>query len=213
MCLCVETIRISGGCLPSPEILALHQERLDRTGRELFGLSAGPELAGVLAAYPVPRHLQAGTVKCRVIYGSSGVDQVEYLSYVAPKIGSLLAVEDNGIEYAYKFCDRSRLAAWHDKAVAAGYGDALIVRGGLVTDTTFCNVAFRVAGALPEAWHTPAGPLLRGTMRGCLIKQGTVVPCDISLESLHNGHYDRVALFNAMNDFGTLVLPAGRIAL
>lgn len=199
--------------MPPAEMLALHQERLDRTCRELFGLSAGPELAGVLAAYPVPCHLRSGTVKCRVVYGPSGVDQVEYLPYVTPKIGSLLAVEDNRVEYAYKFCDRSRLSAWHDKAVVAGYDDALIVRGGLVTDTTFCNVAFRLTGSRPEAWHTPAGPLLHGTMRECLIKQGTVVPCDILLESLRSGRYDRAALFNAMNDFGTLVLPADRIAL
>lgn len=193
-------------------MLALHQERFDRTCRELFGISAGPSLAAMLAVCSVPRHLRSGVVKCRVVYGPSGVEKVEYLPYATPKIGSLLAVEDNEIEYVYKFCDRSRLAALHDAAVNAGYGDALIIRKGLVTDTTFCNVAFRLAGSLPEVWHTPVAPLLRGTMREHLIKQGTVVPCDIPLESLRDGRYDRITLFNAMNGFGTLVLPTDRIA-
>lgn len=194
-------------------MLALHQERLDRTCRELFGLSGGPDLAAVLAVHPVPHDLRSGVVKCRVVYGPSGIDQVEYLSYKTPQIGSLLAVEDNAIDYAYKLCDRSRLAAWRDTALAAGYGDALIIRKGLVTDTTFCNVAFRLADGLQkEVWHTPAGPLLRGTMREYLIKQGTAAPCDIPVRTLKDGRYDRVALFNAINDFGTLVLPTDRIA-
>lgn len=211
MCLCVETIRIVDGCLPQSKILVLHQERTDRTCRELYGLSAGPGLAAVLVAYPVPAHLRSGVVKCRVVYGPSGLEKVEHLPYTPPIIGSLLAVEDNTIEYAYKFCDRSRLAAWHDRAVAEGYSDALIVRNGLVTDTTFCNVAFRLTGSGPEVWHTPAIPLLRGTMRERLIKQGTVVPCDIPVEGLRDGRFDRIALFNAMNDFATLVLPVAAI--
>lgn len=211
MCLCVETIRIVDGCLPSPEILTLHQERMIRTCRELFCLSAGPDLAAVLAAYPVPVDLRSGVVKCRMVYGPQGIEKVEYFKYSLPVVGSLLVVTDDGIEYSYKFCDRSSLAAWHDKAVAAGYGDALIVRRGVVTDTTFCNVAFRLTGSKPEVWHTPAGPLLRGTMRQRLIKQGIVVPCDIPFENLRNGRYDRIALFNAMNDFGTLVLPVAAI--
>lgn len=194
-------------------MLVLHQERTDRTCRELYGLSAGPDLAEVLVVYPVPARLCSGVVKCRVVYGPSGVEKVEYFKYILPVVGSLLAVEDNTIEYAYKFCDRSRLSAWRDKAVAAGYGDALIVRNGFVTDTTFCNVAFRLAGSFPGLWHTPAVPLLRGTMRECLVKQGAVVPSDISLESLRDGRYDRIALFNAMNDFGTLVFPVTSLAL
>lgn len=211
MCLCVETIRIDDGRLPLPELLALHQGRLNRTCRELYGLSGGPGLAAVLAAYPVPRHLRSGVVKCRVVYGPFGIEKVEYLPYATPQIGSLLAVEDNEIEYAYKFCHRSRLAALHATAVRAGHSDALIIRKGWVTDTTFCNVAFGVAGSSPEVWHTPAEPLLRGTMREYLIKQGTIVPCNIPATALHNGTYDRAALFNAMNGFGSLLLPANRI--
>lgn len=211
MCLCVETIRITDGLMPSPEILALHQERMNRTCRELYGLTDGFCLATALKAVPVPLGLRNGTVKCRVIYGSSGIKKVEYSRYTPPWIDSLLAVTDDETDYTYKLCDRSRLATLHERAVAEGCGDALIVRRGLVTDTAFCNVAFRVSDSSPEVWHTPAEPLLHGTMREYLIKQGTIVPCDIPVTALRNDFYDRIALFNALNGFGSLTLPVGRI--
>lgn len=212
MCLCVETIKITDGLLPTPEILALHQSRVGHTCRELYGLSAGWDLSAALAGSPVPPELRSGVVKCRIVYGPSGIGKAEYLPYMPPRIASLLAVEDDEIEYGYKYCDRTRLTTLHARAAEAGCSDALIVRRGLVTDTTFCNVAFRVSGPLPEVWHTPSEPLLRGTMRERLIRQGTVVPCEIPAAAIHNGTYDRIALFNAMNDFGSLTLPVSRIA-
>lgn len=211
MCLCVETIRITDGLLPTPEIQALHQSRVGRTCRELYGLSEGWDLSAALAGSPVPSQLRSGVVKCRIVYGPSGIISAEYSPYTPPKIGSLLAVTDDEIEYAYKFRDRSRLTSLHDRAAEAGCGDALIIRCGLVTDTTFCNVAFRVAGSLPEIWHTPSAPILRGTMREYLIKQGAVAPRNIPVSALRSGFYDRIALFNALNGFGSLALPVGRI--
>lgn len=197
--------------MPSPEILTLHQKRMNRTCRELYGLIDGFCLAAALKTVPVPLGLRNGTVRCRVVYGPLGIVSVEHSPYTPPVIRSLLAVTDDGIDYTYKFCNRSRLAVLHERAVAEGCGDALIVRRGLVTDTTFCNIAFRITGTSPEVWHTPAEPLLRGTMRAYLIKQGTIVPCDIPVTALHNNFYDRVALFNALNGFGSLTLPVGRI--
>lgn len=211
MCLCVETIRITDGLMPSSEILTLHQERMNRTCRELYGLTDGFCLAAALKAVPVPPVMRNGTVKCRVVYGSSGIVSVEYSFYTPPVIRSLLAVTDDETDYTYKFCDRTQLAALHERAVAEGCGDALIERRGMVTDTTFCNVAFRVSDSSPEMWHTPAEPLLRGTMREHFIKQGTIVPCNVPVSTLTNGFYDQVALFNALNGFGSLTLPVDRI--
>lgn len=197
--------------MPSPEILTLQQERMNRTCRELYRLTDGFCLAAALRTVPVPPVLRNGAVKCRVIYGPAGIVSVEYLPYAPPQIGSLLTITDDKIEYAYKFCDRSRLTTLHKRAVAEDCGDALIVRRGLVTDTTICNIAFRRADSSPEVWHTPAEPLLRGTMREYLIKQGTVVPCNVPVSTLANGLYDQIALFNALNGFGSLTLPVGRI--
>lgn len=211
MCLCVETIRIADGRWPEAEILHLHQERLARTCRELYGGAEVPDLAAIRRAHPVPEDLHEGVAKCRVVYGAAGVEAVEYSLYTPPRIGSLLAVEAEGFDYGYKYADRRELTYWHERARVAGHGDALLTRDGLVTDTTFCNVAFRRTGGAREAWHTPSSPLLRGTMREWLIKQGTIVPCEIRLENLREGHYSHIALFNAMNDFGSLLLPIDRI--
>ncbi|WP_300646757.1 aminotransferase class IV [uncultured Rikenella sp.] len=211
MCLCVETIRIADGRWPEAEILHLHQERIARTCRGLYGGAEVPDLTAIRRAHPVPEDLREGVAKCRVVYGVAGGEAVEYSRYTPPRIGSLLAVEVESFDYGYKYADRRELTVWHEQALAKGYGDALLIRDGLVTDTTFCNVAFRVAGGSCELWHTPASPLLRGTMREWLIKRGTIVPREIRLENLRGGHYSHIALFNAMNDFGTLLLPIDRI--
>ena len=211
MCLCVETIRITDGRWPEAEILALHRERLARTCRALDSGAEVPDLAAIRRVHPVPEGLRKGMAKCRVVYGAAGIEAVEYSLYTPPRIGSLLAVEVEGLDYGHKYADRMELTFWHELARTAGHGDALLLRDGRVTDTTFCNVAFRVAGGSRELWHTPASPLLRGTMREWLIKRGTIVPREIRLENLREGHYSHIALFNAMNDFGTLLLPINRI--
>lgn len=210
MCLCVETIRITAGRLPTAEVLRLHSGRLNRTRRELFGVTDTVDLAAVLAAdRGMVEDLRQGVVKCRVVYDSGGIVGIEYLPYQVPVVGSLLAVEDDQLEYGYKFCDRIRLNGLHDRALAAGCSDALVVRRGLVTDSTFCNVAFRSVAR--QVWHTPTVPLLRGTMREYLLQKGSVVPFDITLSDLKDGRYGEVALFNAMNDLGTLVVPFDKI--
>lgn len=202
---CVETIRIVDGQLPPSAVWALHQERVARTCRELYGV-APFDLREALAAPPLPETLRSGTVKCRILYGPTGCTATEYAPYRPPRIGSLLAVVDDSLEYRFKYSDRSSLTAWHERAVAAGCDDALLIRRGEVTDTTFCNVAFRVAES-PSEWHTPAAPLLCGTMRERLLQTGRIVPRKIRLSTLTSGRYDRVALFNTMNDFGSMTLP------
>lgn len=214
MCHCVETIRFHDGQF-HPPVLRLHDERMNRTRRELFGQTASVQLADVLALWLMPQPLLGGgTVKCRVVYSPRGIETVEYYPYRTPEINTLLTVEDNSIEYSYKYCNRDRLNVLHDRAVAQGCDDALILRRGLVTDTTYCNVAFRLAAQRPATspvWHTPAHPLLRGTMREYLLQKGAIAPLDITLADLKNDRYTDIALFNAMNDFGSLTMPLSAI--
>ena len=77
----------------------------------------------------------------------------------------------------------------------------LIVRRGLLTDSSFCNIALlREDGR----WITPERPLLAGTMRDRLLESGVLRPGTIPADELHA--YRRIALFNAMNGWGTLSL-------
>ncbi len=51
-----------------------------------------------------------------------------------------------------------------------GHDDILIIRDGLLTDTSICNVALWNG----TSWITPARPLFSGTMRAYLLDKGLV---------------------------------------
>lgn len=68
----------------------------------------------------------------------------------------------------------------------------LIVRRGLLTDTSIANIALFDG----KDWFTPKLPLLRGTCRTALIDNGIIKEKDIRPEELSS--YSFVRLFNAM---------------
>ncbi len=73
--------------------------------------------------------------------------------------------------------------------------EILIIKKGLVTDTSYTNVAL----LKDEKWYTPAEPLLRGTQRAKLISEGKIIEQTIHLKDLHL--YSKIKLFNAMMEF------------
>ena len=83
----------------------------------------------------------------------------------------------------------------------------LVVRKGLLTDTSICNVAFWNR----KQWITPSAPLLAGTKRASLLDQGELVAGDIRPEDLPG--YSRIRLFNAMIEFGEIDLSVDKIVL
>ena len=77
--------------------------------------------------------------KTRVVYGKQGVEAVEYAPYFIRNINSLQVVEDDTITYGYKSTDRSRLNAL--VAQKGNCDNIIIVKHGLLTDTSFTNLA------------------------------------------------------------------------
>jgi hypothetical protein len=63
MYLLLETIRLDNGV---PSLLALHQERVDRSLRDLFGHAGILNLKDFINP---PDEFRKGTVKCRILYG------------------------------------------------------------------------------------------------------------------------------------------------
>ena len=97
--------------------------------------------------------------KCRVEYDVD-IRNVEYAAYHFRPVSSLRLVVDDEADYRYKSRDRSvlnRLFACRETE-----DDVLVVRKGLLTDTSICNVAFWNR----KQWITPSAPLLAGT---CLL--------------------------------------------
>ena len=84
-------------------------------------------------------------------------------------------------------------------------GGGIIVRRGLLTDTSIANIALFDG----KDWFTPKLPLLRGTCRTALIDNGIIKEKDIRPEELSS--YSFVRLFNAMIKWGALEFSTGTI--
>lgn len=185
----VETIKINNG---KAERLPYHQARMERTIRHFFRQwadTAMPSLADLLK----PKE-NMDFYKARVVYGPEGVEKVEYAPYTMRTIQSLKVVRDDDIDYTYKSCDRSQLNAL--VAQKGNCDDIIIVKNGLVTDTSFTNIAIFDG----KHWLTPKHPLLAGTQRAYLLDKGIIREADISLMNLRQAQ--KVCIFNAMIGFG-----------
>lgn len=191
----VETIKIKNG-----KALALpyHQARMDRTISHLVSTSHEESISHFSFLISHFNHLsptpEMDLYKARVVYGAEGVETIEYSPYKMKEIHSLKVVKNDDIDYTYKSTDRSQL-----NALAAQKGDCdeiIIVKNGLLTDTSFTNLALYDG----SSWLTPKHPLLHGTKRAQLLEAGIIREADLTLEDLKRAQ--KVSLFNAMIDFG-----------
>lgn len=187
----VETIKIKDG---KAMLIPLHQARLERTVSHFFPLlaaSAMPHIEDIVKpTADMTYH------KARVVYGETGVEHVEYTPYSMRRIRSLKAVHDDKIDYSYKSTDRTRLNELREKR--GDCDEIIIVKNGLVTDTSFTNLAIFNG----FSWLTPRRPLLAGTKRAWLLQQGIIKEADITLADLLKA--PKVNLFNSMIDFGEM---------
>lgn len=185
MSLLLETIRCENGELQN---LPFHQARMNASVKILFETENRIRLAEIA----VPALNPQGLYKCRVVYGKS-IESVEFQPYRLPDIRSLQLVTDDHIEYSFKYADRSSL-----RKLLENKGDCdeiLIVKNGLVTDTSFSNIIFFDG----DKWLTPARPLLRGTQREKLLTGKKVFPAEIRPADLLQ--FQQARLINSMIRF------------
>jgi 4-amino-4-deoxychorismate lyase len=180
----VETIRTEEGKLLN---ISFHNERMIRSLYDVFGLKTKIYLEKLIT---VPETAKKEIFKCRVEYDHE-IRKVEFLPYKIKVIRSLKLVEDNTIEYAYKFTDRKRI---EELTATRGEGDdILIIKNGMVTDTSYANVVFRDFNG---NWVTPSTYLLPGTRRTNLLKQKLIIEASIAYKDINK--YSEVRLINAM---------------
>ncbi|RXE70405.1 hypothetical protein ED352_10275 [Muribaculaceae bacterium Isolate-002 (NCI)] len=199
----IETIRYENGMF---HLLDMHQRRMLDTVTEVYGgggckmpllseVLAGPDVARLLPA------LNAGVCKCRVTYDTE-IRKVELEPYSPRIVKSLRVVTpDSCPDYRFKYADRFALDAL--SGLRRGCDEIIIVRDGLVTDTSYSNLLFRAGDRL----LTPRTPLLGGVMRRHLIESGVAVCCDITAEDILPGNrhgITEVYLINAMLPPGTV---------
>ena len=179
----LETIRIENG---TPLHLAWHQRRFDRSRAEHFGASPPIDLR----SHIIPPHAK-GTFKCRLRYAREIVD-ITYTPYQPRPVRILQCVEGD-FSYDYKYADRGEIDTLFSRRGQAD--DVLIIRRDMVTDTSIANIAF----LSQNRWFTPKHPLLRGTTRERLIRNGFLIPRDIPVDRIPT--FERFALLNAMIGF------------
>lgn len=186
MCRFIETICINDGVI---ENLSAHNERMHNTIRVHYGSSAMPvSLEDFITAEGCK-----GRTRCRVEY-TSAVEKVEYFPYSIREVKSLQLVNDDMAEYSFKYADRSVLD--RNFSLRDNADDVVIVRSGMLTDTSIANIALYKEGK----WFTPKYPLLKGTRRARLLAEGIIEEDIIMADSLHK--YEKIRLFNAMISFG-----------
>lgn len=194
MCRYIETIRIEKGRLRN---IAYHDRRMNEARREVWGVDRSASLETYIDASPYEER-----TRCRVTYGRD-VESVEFFPYQIRPVHSLQLVRGGQIEYRRKRADRSELNALF--ACRGEADDVLIVRGGLLTDTSIANIALGDG----TGWYTPASPLLEGTQRDCLLDAGMIRPLDIHADDL--SRFQKIRLFNAMIDFGEIEIDCSAI--
>ncbi len=180
----IESIKLLDGYAYN---LDLHQRRVDRTA-EFFGISLTerPVLSEILnTGMFCPK---TGLYKLRVEWGG-GKTVVATVPYERRVIKKVALIEDDSLDYSFKFSDRSIFPLPSDYLS----DEVIIVKGKMITDSTFSNLCFYDG----KEWFTPEKPLLDGTKRRELTASGLIGPRHISVDDICK--YTRISFINAMN--------------
>lgn len=192
-----EVIKIKDGVLYNYPI---HAERIRKTVRHFYG----KELSLRLTSGDIPDNLRKGIVKCRIEY-SDIILSVAFSQYDYKVLNSVALIENDAIEYPFKFADRQSL---NDLLSSSGCDEIIIVKNGHVTDASFSNLVFENKSGL----YTPDTCLLPGTKRQNLLDKGIIEERCITPKDLDG--YEKIYFINAMMDIcDNISVPVNSVIL
>lgn len=197
MCLLFETIRVENGSVKN---LDWHYKRMANTLGQLKGIdfyysNKESQLNMKMIDKQLDRiHFPEGLSRCKIIYSHAEIIDIQVFSYTRKLSQTFQLVEDNEIEYSHKLLDRREIEALFGKRKSAD--DIIIVKNGLVTDTSIANLIFYDG----KNYFTPDKPLLSGTHRARLLATGFITERKISVDDLKK--YISFLPVNAMSDEG-----------
>ena len=189
MCPLFETIKSSDGKLFNMEF---HQARFEKSSVDYFGIQSHINLYEHIEIHEFAK---TGLFRCRVSY-STQIEKIEFIPHQYKEIKSLKLIEDNDIDYRFKFNDRERLNLLFEKRGICD--DIIIVKNGCITDSSFANIVFFDG----VKWWTPDTPLLPGTQRAKLLEENKIFECRITPKDIST--YSKSGLINAMNDLNEM---------
>ncbi len=188
MSLLFETICVRDGVLQN---LDYHNERFNRSRKELFGANRHIDLRSFVCIAPASRN---GIYKCKLVFDKK-IQDIIIEPYTPKLIERLYCVEANNIDYSYKYLDRSILDNLKKDLINPAQEDIMIVRNGEITDSSYANLVFWNG----SKWLTPEKPLLAGTKRAKLLSENRIFAQKIQLNDLQK--FSKLMLINAMLDF------------
>jgi 4-amino-4-deoxychorismate lyase len=189
MSLLTESIRVYNGRVYN---IKLHNQRCNQARSALFGSLIPLDLRSYIQ---VPDAYSEGLVKCRILYNQS-VQDISFEAYSIRMINKLCIIENNTIQYPYKFTERPELDQLYHRRKEAD--EIIIVKNGLITDAYYYNIVLSRDGDL----FTPASPLLEGTRRAALLKHGKLKKANIHITELYS--YNTIYLVNALSPLGSI---------
>jgi len=198
MCRFIESIRLENGVISN---LKYHQDRVNKVFDVMFPDCSTISLYDFFERQTLP---DTGLFKCRIIYDTE-VRFFEMLPYQMKQIRTFKLVDADIETTHFKPEDRNLINLAY--AQRGECDDVLIVRDGLITDASYCNVAF-YDGTI---WKTPRIPLYYGTRRASLLDSGLIVEADIPADSIQQ--YRKIMFFNAMILFGELILEINELKI
>ncbi|MBI4811335.1 MAG: aminotransferase class IV [Ignavibacteriales bacterium] len=160
---------------------------MNKSRKDLLGCTDFIDLREQIS---IPKDINNDVFKCRVLY-SREIEQIQFIPYTLRQIRTIKIVECDTIEYYYKFVDRKILGNLMDSVET---DDILIIKNGMVTDTSFSNIVFFDG----TKWVTPDTPLLRGIKRTKLMKEKIIFEQSITKNGIQR--FEKAALINAMVD-------------
>jgi len=178
--------------------LTYHSRRFNNARKIFFNL----DYLDLKAHISIPPDLDNGLYKCRIIYAED-IEKVEFIPYQRRKINTLKIVENNDVDYEYKYLNKECLEKMLLKKDNAD--DILVLKKNFLTDTSFSNIVFFDG----NKWLTPAHPLLKGTKRQFLLDRGIVFEDEIRISDLEL--FKKASLINAMLDIGEIELEVENI--
>jgi 4-amino-4-deoxychorismate lyase len=182
MSLLIESICILNGEIRN---LDYHQKRLNKSRYKVLGKEDDLDLNQIIK---IPHSAKEGKFKCRILYGEK-LESIEFLPYSIRPIQSIRLVENNSIEYKYKYENRSAFELMKD---SVSEDEIMILKKGQITDTSYSNLVFFDG----DNWITPSTYLLNGTMRQALLREGKVIEDEINPKDFNR--FLSFKLINAM---------------
>ena len=172
----IESIKIENG---QAFLLNLHQQRIYQTFAN-FHRECVLNLYAIFTSLQLP---QKGLYKWRIVYNLSGDFEHQFIPYSFTEIKDFELVENNEINYSFKYLDRTHLDTMKKQAL-------IFLKDGI--------------------WHTPKTFLLNGVQRLSLIHLGIIQETEINLENLKE--FSHFQIINAMNDFNSsFIYPINKI--